>query len=161
MINKIIVPELTLPPPVGYSFMVIFYGIGNLPIPNGLDIRFQSVSGISVSFETEKVQKGSVNDKEISLPGEKTHQSLILQRGLTTSFSPLAIELQAAVAHQIINKHDVHVILLNQMLFPIGNWYFSCAYPVKWSISDFDASQNQVVIETLEMKYSNLRTIIL
>ena len=162
MKNKIPAPETILPPPVGFSFMVIFYGIGNKPIPNGLDIRFQKVSGIGTTFETEKVQQGSVRSgKQTSLPGEQKYPTLKLERGLTTVNSPLAIELQAATAFGFINRHHVHIILIDQREKPLRNWFFSCAYPVSWVISDFDASQNQIVIETLEMRYENLRTIIL
>jgi phage tail-like protein len=163
MIEKFPVPELALAPPVGFSFLVIFYGIGNVPIPNGLDIRFQKVSGLSTSFENEQeeVQKGSINQIQSTLPGRRNYPKLILERALIIGVSPLAIELQNAVAYQTLKKHDLQVFLLNQMLVPIGSWFFSCAYPVSWSISDLDANQNQVLIETLEMKYQHFRTVIL
>lgn len=163
MIGKFPLPELTLPPPVSYSFLVIFYGIGAIPIPNGLDVRFQRVSGIGASFEdqSQEVQRGSMNQEQSVLRGTRSHPNLVLERGLTVGISPLAKELQAAVFDEQFTPHDVHVMLMNEMFIPIANWFFMCAYPVRWSFSDLDANQSQVMIETLELKYKQYRSIIL
>lgn len=163
MPSKFPLPELTPPPPLGFAFMVIFYGIGDIPIPNGLDIRFQRVSGIGAHFEDERteVERGSINQRHTVLPGRPNFTPLVLERGLVTGISPLALELQAAVFDQQFTPHHVHVMLMNELSIPIANWFFMDAYPVRWSISDLDASQSQVVIERLEMRYCNFRAIIL
>jgi phage tail-like protein len=38
---------------------------------------------------------------------------------------------------------------------PIKSWNFFDAYPVKWSLSDFNAMKNEVVVESISIKYSS------
>jgi len=68
-----------IPPPVNLAFMVPFYGIGAIPIPNPLDIRFQKVSGIGIVFvgSSQPVQEGSQHGHSQSLPGRPTYPKLI------------------------------------------------------------------------------------
>lgn len=54
---------------------------------------------------------------------------------------------------------NVLVSLLNGAGIPISSWLFMKAYPVKWRISDLDADQNQVLIETMELIYHRMQPI--
>ncbi len=161
MIKKIPIPELTLPPPVSFSFSVVFFGIGNLPIPNGLDIRFQKVSGIGINFETktEAVETSLKSQKNKTLYGNVSYQNLVLERGVALGISPLSIELKSAINNHKLKKHNILVILLNETFRPIANWMIFKAYPVNWSVSDLDATQNGILIERLEMKFEHLKSI--
>jgi len=161
MFKKFPIPDLAAPPPTGFSFLVIFYGIGKLPLPNAIDIRFQKVSGIGASFDVDQqeVQRGSMNDMHSTLPGKRNYPPLILERGMVVGVSPLALELKSFIENRKVKKHDLHVILMDSNNLPIGNWFFKCAYPVSWSISDLDANSNNVMIERLEMRYHHLKSI--
>jgi T4-like virus tail tube protein gp19. len=46
--------------------------------------------------------------------------------------------------------------LLDAGHFPLNNWSVLNAYPVKWDISALNSQKNELVIETLEMAYTNL-----
>ena len=48
---------------------------------------------------------------------------------------------------------DVVVTLLNPSHEPLESWNFVKAYPVKWSISGFNAQGNELVVETIELAY--------
>ena len=47
------------------------------------------------------------------------------------------------------------VFLMDAKGDPIKSWNFFDAYPVKWSLSDFNAMKNEVVVESISIKYSS------
>ena len=49
--------------------------------------------------------------------------------------------------------HQIVVSLLNKEGKPVKSWKFIDVYPVKIQISDLNAKENSLVIETLEMVY--------
>ena len=52
--------------------------------------------------------------------------------------------------------HLLTISLLDAGHFPLNNWSVLNAYPVKWDISALNSQKNELVIETLEMAYTNL-----
>ena len=52
-----------------------------------------------------------------------------------------------------LNPRDLKINLLNEKNEPVAFWKVIQAYPVKWVISDFKASENALVIETIELAY--------
>jgi len=48
---------------------------------------------------------------------------------------------------------DLTVILLNEKGEPLKTWKVAQAIPKKWIVSDLNANENSVVIETLELTY--------
>lgn len=139
-------------PPAAYHFMVIFYGIGPASVPNTIDIRFQKVSGISVSLpENKTVKQGPIS---VTIPSKPTFTNLQLTRGYMVGASPLRKELEAHMLDFQICPRNVHVMLLDHQSFPIASWLFFDAYPVQWRIGDLSAEQSSLLIENMELKYS-------
>ena len=54
---------------------------------------------------------------------------------------------------------NVLVTLLDNTRIPISAWLFMKAYPVKWSVSDLDATANSVVIEHMELAYQRMQVV--
>ena len=54
-----------------------------------------------------------------------------------------------------IKLKNILVSLLDESNNPIKTWIFKQAYPVKWSLSDFNAMKNEVVIESIHFKYNS------
>ena len=52
------------------------------------------------------------------------------------------------------------VSLLNEQHQPLLSWNVVHAYPVKWAISDFNAEESKLVIETIELTYNYYNTIV-
>ena len=148
--------SFTQTPPVGFSFMVTFL-IGGV-VPNPLDIRFQKVSGMTSTIETTEVKEGGENLFMHTLPDRVTYDNLVLERGMVIG-SLLNVEFNAAMGSMTFSPSNVLVMLLNKSDVPISGWLFQHAYPVKWSVSDLDATQNSVVIDTMELKYSRLQSV--
>ena len=49
------------------------------------------------------------------------------------------------------------VTLLNDEHQPLEAWSFIQAYPVKWSISGFNAQANEIVTETIDLSFQYFR----
>jgi phage tail-like protein len=71
----------------------------------------------------------------------------------------LAQEFDTTMSLFQFNPSNVLVSLLDEAGVNIKSWLFQTAYPVKWSISPFDAEANQVVIETLELSYQRMQSL--
>lgn len=154
--NGFVIPELTITekPPVGFHFAVVFF-IGGT-IPNSIDMRFKKVSGISSVIETITYKEGGENLFTHRLPNRVSYNNLTLERGLMVG-SPLNIEFNVAMSNLRFNPGNVLVALLNDDGLPVSAWFFLKTYPVKWSISDLDAGNNSIVVETMELAYTRFQ----
>ncbi|MGA1870250.1 MAG: phage tail protein [bacterium] len=151
------IPELSMTenPPVGFHFLVTFF-IGGI-VPNPLDLRFKKVSGISSEIEIISQKEGGENLYVHRLPNRVSYNNLTLERGMVIG-SPLNIEFNVAMSSLRLNPGNVLVALLNDDSIPISAWLFLKTYPVKWMVSNLDATQNSVVIETMELAYTRFQS---
>jgi len=140
-------------PPVGFHFRVEFVSIGN-----DNDIRFQSVAGLSVEYDVESYKEGGENRFEHKLPVRTKYSDLTLKRGMLTDSKVIAWCLNA-FQNRVFLPIQVNVSLLNEKHQPLKTWRVDRAWPKKWSVSDFNAQENAVVIETLELSYSQFTVI--
>ena len=134
-------------PPVGFHFKVEFVGIGN-----DNDIRFQSVSGLSIEYDTESFKEGGENRFEHKLPVRTKYADLSLKRGMLTDSKVIEWCVDALVNREF-KPAQINVSLLNESHEPIKRWEVIDAWPKKWSVSDLNAQENGVVIETLDLAY--------
>ncbi len=135
-------------PPVGFHFKVEFIGIGS-----DNDIRFQSVSGLTMEYDTETFKEGGENRFEHKLPVRTKFADLSLKRGMLTDSKVIKWCLDA-FQNRDFQPVDINITLLNNKHQPLKTWQVHRAWPRKWSVSDFNANENSVVVETLEISYS-------
>lgn len=141
-------------PPVGFHFAVIIELFPQTP----QDFRFQSVSGLSVDISTEAIAEGGENRFKHQMPGVPTYGKLVLKRGMFMG-SLMINWVRNAVEKFQFEPANVIITLLNDLHLPVAVWQVFNAYPVKWSVTDFDAEQNTVVIETIELAYQHFQQI--
>lgn len=149
-------------PAVGFHFKVEFL---KLEGATENDTRFQQVSGLNAEVGTEEVKEGGENRFAHRLPKPAKYQNLVLKRGLVTN-TALIGWFRDAIENFIFNPLDVNVTLLNVANSedsdkvksePLIYWNFIKAYPVKWSVSNLDASKNEVMIDTVELAYQRFK----
>ncbi|WP_297087463.1 phage tail protein [uncultured Draconibacterium sp.] len=133
-------------PPLGFHFKVEFNAFPG-------EYAFQSVAGLSVEMETEQIAEGGENRFKHKVPVRSKYPKLVLKRGLLVD-SEIIRWCRNALENFEFEPTDLIVKLLNEEHQPLMTWNVVHAYPVKWSISDFDAEKNQLVIETLELNYN-------
>ncbi|MBD1363179.1 phage tail protein [Mucilaginibacter sp. ZT4R22] len=135
-------------PPVGFHFKVDFVGIGN-----DNDSRFQTVSGLNVEYDTEAYKEGGENRFEHKLPLRSKYPDLSLKRGMLTDSKVIRWVLDA-LQNRTFKPVQINVMLLNEEHQPLKTWNIFNAWPKKWAVSDFNAQENSVVIETLDISYN-------
>ncbi|MDJ0703321.1 MAG: phage tail protein [Leptolyngbyaceae cyanobacterium MO_188.B28] len=135
-------------PPASFFFRVEF--TSNL----STEISFQSVTGLSVDMQTEPLKEGGENRFEHILPVRTKYNPLILKRGLLRGSKVIKWCMDA------ILNFDIHPVELNVNLLsvssstPLITWKVINAWPKKWSVSEFNAEQNSLAIESIELNYS-------
>ncbi|GAB2577818.1 phage tail protein [Spirosoma areae] len=138
-------------PPVGFYFSVSIDGMPD-------DSAFQEVTGLSVSVETQSVAEGGENRFVHQLPLRAKAERLVLKRGLTVS-SSLLTWCRRAVEEFSFSPRTIHVFLLDPSNAtapgtPLAAWHLVNAYPVKWSVSAFNAEENSLAVESIEIQYN-------
>ena len=135
-------------PPASFFFRVEF------PAKISAEISFQSVTGLSVDMQTEPLKEGGENRFEHTLPVRTKYNPLVLKRGLLKSSKVIKWCVDA------ILNFDIHPVNLQVKLLsvtdsePLIVWKVINAWPKKWSVSEFNAEQNSLAIESIELSYS-------
>ena len=139
----------------GFYFKVSFDGFEK----SDAEAKFQEVSGIQAEIEMEDIREGGENRFVHHLPKGVKFPNLTLKRALHALPSYIVKWAEDAIHDFKFRLHDVEVSLLNPEGEPLKTWSFIGAYPVKIQISDLNASNNSLVIETLELAYKYSRPV--
>ncbi|GBO55801.1 hypothetical protein APA_3951 [Pseudanabaena sp. lw0831] len=135
-------------PPVGFHFKV---EVQDLKV-NADDVCFTEVSGLSVEMGTEEIAEGGENRFIQKYPTRTKYPELVLKRGLLVN-SEILDWIRKCLEDYEIKPKDIFIKLLNENHQPLLTWNVVKAYPTKWAISDLNASNNAVVIESLQLFY--------
>lgn len=135
-------------PPVGFHFLVRF----ELSPQTVGDTRFQEVSGLEAEMEMENFTEGGQNRFTWQLPKRTRYSDLTLKRGLFIR-SPLIAWCRDALENFLFAPVNLTISLLNEQHQPLTSWYVVNAIPKKWSVSNLNAEENSIVIETLTLSY--------
>ena len=135
-------------PPLGFHFQVEVLGL----TPGDNEVRFTEVSGLSMEMVTEEVPEGGQNRWVQRYPVRAKYPDLVLKRGLLVG-SALLTWAREAIEDLNIQPRDVYVKLLNEEHQPLLVWHVYNAFPTKWLVSDLNATNNAVVIETIQLAY--------
>jgi phage tail-like protein len=150
--------------PSFYQAVNFLFNVAFTSNSEGPDVRFQSVTGLDSTIETETIKEGGENRFEHVIPVRRKYGPLILKRGI---LRPADVEkntwsitrwLQDAFEHEIINPvPSVTINLLNEdHTSSLITWTISNVWPRSWKIGELNAEQGAVLIETLELNYNVL-----
>lgn len=133
-------------PPLGFHFKVEFSDFPG-------EYQFQSVDGLNVDVDTENFAEGGENRFEHKLPVRTKYPNLILKRGLVVD-SDLVKWCRDAVENFSFKPTNLIVKLLNEKHEPLLSWNVVHAWPVKLKMTGFNAEENKIAIETIELSYN-------
>lgn len=142
-------------PLAAFNFAVIVGGSGSGP-----DSEFQEVSGLEVEMDVEEIAEGGVNTYKHRLPGRTKYRNLVLKRGLIKESSELAAWCLRTLQGDLVNRIEVRDIIIelrDEKQVVVMSWSVVKAYPVKWSVSGFNAQQNGIVTESLEFAFQSFK----
>jgi phage tail-like protein len=115
---------------------------------------FTEVSGLSSEVEVMTYNEGGKNDGVHKLPTRMKHPNLVLKRGVTT-VKDLQEWAQDSFAGP--QRKEITLTMYNEQLEKIRIWSFKNAYPVKWTGPNFNASQNTLATEALEIVHDGIK----
>jgi phage tail-like protein len=115
---------------------------------------FTRIKGISREVKHESYREGGVNEYEHKLVTQVSYPVVVLERGLILDD---VWKWALAAADGDVERKNIRIRLQNEAGEKTWAWEIAHAIPVKWSASDLDALNNQVVMETLEIAHHGLR----
>ncbi|HYJ65087.1 MAG TPA: phage tail protein [Parafilimonas sp.] len=139
---------------VNFHFKVDF----NFDAEDKTDIRFQSVTGLDSTLDTETIKEGGENRFEHVLPVRRKYGPLTLKRGLIKpDDSSLTKWLKRAFDDESVEPiQSVNIALLDEQHNTLMHWTINNVWPRSWKIGELNAEQGAVLIETLELNYNRL-----
>lgn len=135
-------------PPPGFHFKIEVIGLS----PNDNDVRFTEVSGLTAEIATEEIAEGGENRFIQKYPTRAKYSELILKRGLLVS-SEITTWIEQCIDEFNIQPKNIDIKLLDEVHSPLVTWHVVNAYPTKWSVSDFNSTNNAIAVETLQFFY--------
>lgn len=121
---------------------------------------FKSVSGLRYETEVVPVREGGQNSTTFQLPGAVKWSNIVLKMGFTKdSASTGMLNWRKQWTEPGGGKrHGGTITQLDTAMKAQVSWKFVRGWPVKWEIGEFDASKNELAIETLEIAHEGIIT---
>jgi phage tail-like protein len=115
---------------------------------------FTRVKGLSREVKIEVFREGGVNDFEYKLASLASFGNLVLERGFATTG---LWDWHEEVVGGKIRRRKITVALRDERQNELWRVHADAAFPVKWTLSDFDAASAQVIVESVEFAHHGLR----
>ncbi len=129
-----------------YNFLVEIDGITRA--------GFRECSGLDTSTDVATYREGTDPLTLRQLPGLVKHSSITLKWGLTDDHE--LWDWRDQVASGRIQRKNGSIILLDDTGAEKVRWNFREGWPTKWTGPSFNATGNEVAIETLEIIHEGL-----
>ena len=115
---------------------------------------FTEVSGLNSELEVMTYNEGGKNDGVHKLPTRMKHPNLVLKRGVTAVKD---LQQWAQESFSGPDRKEITLTMYNEQLEKIRIWSFKNAYPVKWTGPSFNAAQNTVATEVIEIAHDGIQ----
>jgi phage tail-like protein len=123
----------------------------------GVAVSFSEVSGLNISLETttykeSPTESGKVGPNTMYMPAQETAVNMTLKKGIVrkTSIATLYSWIHSSQIN-LIDKRDIYVRLLDETGQAVISWKVVNAFPTKLDVPSFDATSNDVAIESMEL----------
>jgi phage tail-like protein len=158
--------EILLDPLTAYRFIVTLNpGDAHLPAKQAAMIPlyalggFQEVRGLGADLEVTAYSEGGVNDKVHQLPVRHSWTRITLKRGLTLGRG-LWEWYEAGLTQSMGARRDGAIILMSPAGAQMAAWEFYGGLAAKWTGPEFNAMQNAVAIESVEIAHEGVRQVL-
>jgi phage tail-like protein len=129
-----------------YNFLVEIDGITRA--------GFRECSGLDTTQDPIDYREGNEGPTVRKLPGLVTYSNITLNRGMTDD-AELWDWRQKAMDGKVERKNG-SIVLLNDIGEEVSRWNFREGWPTKWTGPGFNATSNEVAIETLEIVHEGV-----
>lgn len=130
-----------------YNFLVEIDGI--------TQAGFQEVGGLDASTDSIEYREGNDPSHVRKLPGMHKYSPITLKRGITDSDE--LWKWYRTVVEGKPERKNGSIVLLDDAGQEKIRWNFVNAWPSKWTGPSFNATSNQVAVETLEITHEEVK----
>ncbi|MCA8991586.1 MAG: phage tail protein [Planctomycetaceae bacterium] len=130
---------------------------------DGVPVGFSEVSGLSISYETttykeSPVESGVPGPRVMHMPAQSTPVNVTLKKGIVRGKSVATLfRWINSTATNLIDKKDIFIRLCDETGTPVISWSVRNAFPTKLDAPTFDATSNDVAIESMELMADGVR----
>ncbi|NES67157.1 MAG: phage tail protein [Okeania sp. SIO2D1] len=118
---------------------------------------FSEVSGLSIEYDTITYRDGlSYRDGVKYMPGLNKEINLTLKKGIVRQDSYL-LNWISTIQLNTVEKRDIRIDLLDETGEAVVSWTAKDAFPKKLDAPSFNATSNEVAIESLDLMASTLK----
>lgn len=118
---------------------------------------FSEVSGLSIEYDTITYRDGMSHKNGVKyMPGLNKEVNLTLKKGIVRQDSYL-LKWIGSVNLNTVQKRDVRIDLLDESSKAVVSWTAIDAFPKKLDAPSFNATSNEVAIESLDLMASSLK----
>lgn len=135
----------------------------NYKVDIGQDtVAFSEVSGLEIAIETisykeSQTASGKVGPNTMHMPGAPKPLTITLKKGFVVAKSlPALYNWLKSTELNRIEKKDITVHLCDEKGESLAQWKVKDAFPTKLTAPSFNASSNEVAIETMELMASSM-----
>ncbi|MBL8633939.1 MAG: phage tail protein [Myxococcales bacterium] len=118
---------------------------------------FRSCAGLKSESEVVTIQEGGVNTTELKLMGVNKYSNIILKQGF------VGPELWSLRQNYVNDEPGKKMQRIDGLIVHYGpggkrlhKWRFRKAWICKWEGPEFDATKNEISVETIEIAHEEL-----
>ncbi|RKP55967.1 phage tail protein [Pararobbsia silviterrae] len=141
-------------PSVSHRFAATFW-FGRIPAMDVFDVCFQRIRGLSRDRDVTAYSEGGENQRNTYFANKLRHGSLVLERGVMVA-TPLTLMFNRQLNGGRVVYFNAVISVIDAVHAPTTNWIVTKAIPVRWQFGDLDAASNQILINTLELRYQDM-----
>ena len=114
---------------------------------------FRKCAGLKSETEIFEYQEGGDNETVRKLIGPTKASNIVLTQGFVSdpALFKWRSEIQDSGTNKIARRNGSIVALAFDGKTEVGRWNFQKAWPVRWEMTEFDASTGQAACEVLEL----------
>ncbi len=119
---------------------------------------FTKCSGLKTETEVFEYQEGGNNDFIVKLVGQSRHSNVVLTHGQITdpALWKWHEEIHGGGTKKIKRRNGSIIALKRDGTTQLARWNFQNAFPVRWELSEFDATSGVASCQVLELAVERL-----
>jgi phage tail-like protein len=137
----------------GHNFHLLVNGVTDEG--DAVSCAFTEISGLETEIHVIEYRAGNMDTTVTKHPGLRSQTNLVCKKG-STGHHQFWDWIQSAMDGDV-QRRDGAVILRDENQQDVMRWNFSRAWPSKYSGPSFNATNNEIAMETLEICLEDLR----
>lgn len=133
-------------PYAGYNFYVEWNGI--------IHAGFQECTGLDSTQQAGEYREGTDPLTMRKIPGLVSYSNITLRRGITNNDE--LWKWRQSIMSGNAERREISVVLLDDQAQEKIRWNLTHCWPTGWTAPDFNATSDEVAIESLELAHEGV-----